>query len=347
MGEGRVMEPSVICVGANQESLTALRGLVQRNARIVALVTLAVDAKRKRLPSDFVDMRQFCHETDIAIVETTNINSDETVDRIRKFNPDFIYTLGWSQLFKDAVLQVPTHYVVGSHPSPLPDGRGRAPVPWTILQDLRQSAVTLFRMSSDVDDGPILIQRPFEIPQRAYASDVYQLVSESLRDAFCDLYEAHRSGRALVETAQDPRNASYRAKRGPADGHLDFSDSAARLERLIRAVSHPYPGAYAYYRGRKITIWKADVCDVPAHVGCQGQVLAKRDQRLLVHAGDRPLWLYDFADGNEQVPAEVFRIGAKFGFAVEDDLAALWQRIHDLEKRLSFMEGRDHRMDAA
>ena len=339
------MEPSIVCVGANQESLTALQGLVERKARIVALVTLAADAKR--LPSDFVDMREFCRAADIAIVETTNINSDETVGAIRRFNPDFVYTLGWSQLFKDAVLQIPTHYVVGSHPAPLPDGRGRAPVPWTILQDLRESAVTLFRMSGAVDDGPVLVQRWFEIPHGAYASDVYRLVSESLRDAFCDLYEAHRTGRELGETAQDPQSASYRAKRGPADGHLDFSLAAARLERLLRAVSHPYPGAYTYYRGRKITIWKADLCDVPAHVGCQGQVLAKRDQQLLVQAGDRPLWLYDFADGNESVPAEVFRVGTKFGFAVEDALAALWQRIRDLEERLSSVEGKEYRMDAA
>lgn len=345
MGEGRVTEPSVICVGANQESLTALQGLVERNAQIVALVTLAADANR--LPSDFVDMRAFCRDAGISIVETTNINSDETVDEISRFNPDFIYTLGWSQLFKDAVLQIPTHYVVGSHPSPLPDGRGRAPVPWTILQGLRQSAVTLFRMSGEVDDGPLLMQRWFEIPQRAYASDVYRLVSEALRDAFCDLYEAHRSERELVETAQNSQTASYRAKRGPADGHLDFSVSAAQLDRLIRAVSHPYPGAYTYYRGRKVTIWKADLRDVPAHFGCQGQVLDKRDQQLLVQAGDRPLWLCDFTDGNEPVPAEVFRIGAKFGFAVEDDLAALWQRIRDLEKRLSFVDGREYRMDAA
>ena len=82
------------------------------------------------------------------------MNAVETIKAIEALRPDYIYTLGWSQLFREAFIKTPSRYVVGSHPSELPAGRGRAPVPWTILQGHRQSAVTLFRIDVGVDSGP-------------------------------------------------------------------------------------------------------------------------------------------------------------------------------------------------
>ena len=104
-------------------------------------------------------------------------------------NPDYIFVLGWSQIFKENLLSIPNEFIVGSHPSPLPEGRGRAPVPWTIIQEKKESAITLFKMSKGVDSGEILVQKYFEVPTNSYASELYNVVAENLRDAFSEIYD--------------------------------------------------------------------------------------------------------------------------------------------------------------
>ena len=239
--------PRILCVGSNLETEVVLRGLLDVGAHLVGLVTLPSD--RGQGVCDYVDLHPLCDEARMATIDTVDINADETLHAIQARQPDYIYTLGWSQIFGDRLIGIPTQYVVGSHPTPLPFGRGRAPVPWTILEAHDQSAVSLFRMDAGVDSGPILCQKWFPIPPHAYAQDVYQAVAENLRLAFVEVYTAHRAGRELPAVIQTSSAASYRAKRTPAEGHLDFHQPAEQVSRLIRAVSHPYPWRVHLLRG--------------------------------------------------------------------------------------------------
>lgn len=323
----------VVCVGTNLESQFVLEGLIEQGANVVGLVTWPV--LRSASVCDYADLHAICRDHGIAVVDTININDPATVEQIRALQPDYLYTLGWSQLFRDALLNVPRHYVVGSHPAPLPEGRGRAPVPWTILQNCTRSAVTLFRMDAGVDAGAILKQVWFDVPLGVYAGELYRLVATSLRKAFCELDEAHRQGTVIQAIPQDATKASHRAKRTPADGHVDFHRPAAEIETLVRAVSLPYPGAYSYYEGNRIRFWKADLEDVPAYVGIAGQILLKSHNRVLVQAGDQPLWISDFTGDDGPVDLSTFRVGRKFGYAVEDELHRLNAEIQSLKRLLA------------
>jgi len=323
--------PRIVCVGANEESLISLRGLIDHQASVVGLVTL--DPSRRDDLSDYVDLAPVAAEHGLACVRTVDINDAATIHALRALEPDFVFTLGWSQLMSDEVLAIPSGYVVGSHPSLLPAGRGRAPVPWTIILGERRGAVSLFRMVRGADAGPLLIQRPFDVPAGIDAGALYRLVSETMRDAYRDLYSALASGQ-VTETPQSEADATYRAGRVPADGHVDFGRPREEIDRLVRAVSRPFPGAYAYLRAEPVHIWRSDLSDVPAYVGTPGQVLAKRAGRLLVQAGDGPLWLSDLTVDGAPVDDDHIRIGDRFGFRIEDELFRLRQEVAHLKARV-------------
>lgn len=317
--------PRIVCVGANAESEEALRGLLRANASIVAVVTTPASGDQ---PCDYADLRTVCQPATIPVIETANINSSATVAEIAAFRPDYIYTLGWSRLFRQRLLEVPSQYCVGSHPAELPMGRGRAPLPWTILQDLRRSAVSLFKMTPGVDDGPLLLQRSFGVPEGVNAESLYHLVSENLSAAFVDLHAMHASGEPIDEVPQRGLPNSYRAKRVPADGLLDFSRPAHELERLVRAVGAPYPGAYSYLNGEKVVVWRASIENIPRAVGVAGQILLAEQNRVLVQAGDGPIWLEDLQPGQAECSlSKALRVGACFGYRVQDE-------IHDLRRQL-------------
>ena len=82
---------------------------------------------------------------------------------LKKSKPDLILVMGWSQLLKDELIDIPKIGIIGSHPTELPKYRGRAPIPWTILKGLTKSALTFFWIDKGVDDGDILDQEFFSI----------------------------------------------------------------------------------------------------------------------------------------------------------------------------------------
>jgi methionyl-tRNA formyltransferase len=189
-------------------------------------------------------------------------------------------------------------------------------------------------MDVDVDSGPLLSQRWFDISEDISATELYQLVAENLRDAFCELYMALCKG-TVKEVPQDSSKATFRAKRTPSDGHIDFRHCVADVSRLIKAVTRPYPGAYTYHGGRKVHIWKASSKHILPHIGVPGQILFRQNERLLVQCNDGPVWVEDFTVDDVAVSAKAFPLGSKFGYSVEDEIHRLSIEIENLKKRLT------------
>ena len=86
---------------------------------------------------------------------------------------------------------------------------------------------------------------------------------------------------------QDDRYASYTAKRTAKDGLIDWTQPAREIERLIRAVGRPYPGAFTSTGGEKLVIWAAEVWpDAFRHHAAAGQVIGLDGRRFAVRCGD-------------------------------------------------------------
>jgi len=322
--------PRVVCVGANIESETVLSRFLDSKAEIAGLVTLP--PRSAHGVSDYRDLHPLCREFKVPVVDTEDINNEATLDAIAGLDPEYIFVLGWSQIFKEDLLSLPSGFVVGSHPTGLPERRGRAPIPWTILEGHRKSAVSLFRMASGADNGPLLLQRWFDIPERAYAMEVYQQVSEKLAQAFIALYQGIQEG-TLTEREQDESAASYRAKRVPADGFIDFLQPAEYVDRLIRAVSEPFPGAYTYYIDRMVKIWRADPYKGPEYRGVPGQILKRQHEGIVVQAGDLPVVLRELTVEGKPAGAGDFSVGEVFGYRTADMISDIRRRISVLEEK--------------
>jgi methionyl-tRNA formyltransferase len=325
------MGPKIICLGMNEESEKAIDALVTAGANISAIAGLP--AENAASVSDFVDHARMASRLGVPFLRVSDINAPETLAAFKSTGAKMLFVLGWSQLLSSQAIEVFQGGVVGSHPSDLPDGRGRAPIPWTILEGRRRSAVTLFRMTNGVDDGAVLKKTSFDIPERPTARILYDLVAEALARSFAELYSDFAAG-DVTEFEQDAAHASWRAKRLPADGWIDFRADAEAVDRLVRAVSEPYPGAYSYLGGERVIFHSshpASGLDL-RRKGMPGQVLAWRQGMILVQAGDIPLWLSE-----PSLPADQpvrLRLGDRFGFRIEDELDALRKRLEVLEKRI-------------
>tara|TARA_B100000795_G_scaffold107137_1_gene79130 strand:- start:938 stop:1870 length:933 start_codon:yes stop_codon:yes gene_type:complete len=301
---------SVVCVGSNIESLVCLHKFKDNKIQITGLVTL--DFQQQKRGSDYRDLVPFCEENNISFFRTKNINSIETKDWLKAITPDVIFILGWSQILDIELIYLPKKYIIGSHPSDLPYGAGRAPVVWTILEELKKSAVSFFKISKVVDAGNLVLQKHFHIPERSDSTLLYNLVAINLAEGFVEVYKRVISN-TLLEKKQDISRRTVRPKRVFEDGLLQFNKSATEIDRLIRATTEPYPATFSFYKGRRYSVWKSELSDFLSSKKQMGEILKIKNDRILVQCFESTLWLYDITDLSETITSvNLFEVGNHF-----------------------------------
>ncbi|OAN86676.1 methionyl-tRNA formyltransferase [Erythrobacter sp. EhN03] len=245
----------VTCV---QLGLSCMEAIYRAGGGLELIVTLDDDLAREKSGRIYVD--DFAEKHDVPVAKVRNINHNEAIASLRNAELDWLFIIGWSQIARQEVLNIPSRGVIGMHPTLLPVGRGRAAIPWTILKGLKKTGVTMFKMDSGVDTGPILAQLEIPVPSSCNATTLYRLVDDAhialIEATFADL------SRGKVEARlQDDRRATEWPGRKPEDGEIDLEGSVCDAERLIRATSRPYPGAFVFENRRKLIIWEAQMIE--------------------------------------------------------------------------------------
>ncbi|MEQ3748555.1 MAG: formyltransferase family protein [Celeribacter sp.] len=261
-----------VFIGAVEGSARALQALCTAGVAPDLVVTLPLS--RAQAHSDFADLGPIAQAHGIALHRTPRSAAPETLAAIAACAPDLVVIIGWSQLVGAELRAVPRIGVLGFHPSALPRMRGRAVIPWHILTGQRQGGATLFWIGAGLDDGPIAAQTVFDIdPDRITARALYdRAVTEMvtlLPPLLDDIAHGARPVRPQVEA-----QATICARRRPEDGLIDWTAPAAQIDRLIRAVGPPYPGARSHTSaGMPLTLLRARPCPEPGRfIGLPGQV---------------------------------------------------------------------------
>ena len=221
---------------------------------------------------------EFCKDHSVDLVKVRHINESEATSAIRAREIDWLFIVGWSQIAGPEVLAAPTRGVLGIHPTLLPEGRGRAPIPWAILKGLKQTGVTLFKLDAGVDTGEILAQEILEIAPDETATTLYSRVNYSHRSVIRDTWPL-----LVADTVrafpQDESKATIWEARTPEDGRITLNMDVEFVERLVRATTHPYPGAfYQPAPGKILRIWHG-------RIGDEHQANASGNERITLANG--------------------------------------------------------------
>jgi methionyl-tRNA formyltransferase len=256
-------------VGAVESTALALRALVRAGHPPEVLVTLPLEKSARH--SDFVDLRPLARETGVELVETARVNAPEVVALLARSRLDHLFVIGWSQIVSQELLALASRGAIGFHPAPLPELRGRAVIPWTILLERRTTGSSLFWMDEGMDTGDLLSQVLFDVADDETAATLIAKHSSALDGMLSRVVPQLASGTA-TRTPQDEARASYCAKRTAADGLIDWTRSAREVWTLIRAIGDPYPGAFTFSGERPLVVWAADLVEEAPYFGLPGQI---------------------------------------------------------------------------
>ena len=211
---------------------------------------------KSKSKSGRIYLDKIAQKNDTDLLKINHINDVEVIEKIKEKEIDWLFIIGWSQIASLEVINAPKFGVIGAHPTLLPEGRGRAAIPWAIIKGLKQTGVTFFKMDAGVDTGDILAQQIIPIEERETATTLYKKVDEAHVSLFLDTLPKLISGNYFLQE-QDETKATYWEGRKPEDGEITQEMSVEEVDRLVRATSHPYPGAFYYnHQGVKVIIWQ-------------------------------------------------------------------------------------------
>jgi methionyl-tRNA formyltransferase len=241
------------------------------------------------------------------LVETTDVNSDETLDTISRLDPELVFVVGWSQLVRDPFIALARGGVFGMHPTLLPRHRGRAPIPWTILSGLARTGVTLFEIvDATADSGAIVGQVVVDVEPDDTATTLFDRLAEAHVELIRECVPPILAGTA-PRVPQDPARASAWPKRTPVDGIIDWETRARYLYDWVRAQTRPYPGAFTYLGDEKVVVWRARPVKLEESAPA-GTIVAEGPEGPVVACGEGALVLEEVETG-----AGPLVVGARLG----------------------------------
>jgi methionyl-tRNA formyltransferase len=297
----------VFC-GTPQFAIPTLQALLGVGHSVELVVTQPDRVRgRDQAPSP-PPVKALALEAGLPVVQPEKIkNNLEFRERLEAIKPDAIVVVAYGRIIPTWMLHLPRYGNLNLHASLLPKYRGAAPIQWAVANGETVTGATTMRIDEGLDTGDMLLQRELPIQPQQTAEELFPLLAADGAGLMLETLAGLEAG-ALQPKPQDNAAASLAPILLREDALVDFTRPAAEIYNRWRGFQ-PWPGAYSYFRGKKLTLhrlWPAQAGGLaPAELSVQGS-------RLFVGAGvgTRLELLEIQMEGKKRLPVAEFLRGA-------------------------------------
>jgi len=304
----------IVYLGSGEFGLECLNVLVQSSHSLDFIVTQPPRQAGRGRKSRPTPVANWAKTHSVPFIETDNVNTAETIERIAALQPDLIVVIAFGQKMGNELIKIPLCFLakartgaINVHASLLPKYRGAAPINWAIINGETETGISIITLAEKMDAGDILGQATIKIKPDETASQLHDRLAKLAAPLLLETIDKIADG-TVIHTKQDHSKATLAPKLKKSDGFLNFNDSAKSLARKILGL-WPWPGASAIYVSKKtakslrVTIAEACVVETSNAGRLQPGTL---DENLNVVCGENALKiakikpdgsrLMDFAD---------------------------------------------------
>jgi methionyl-tRNA formyltransferase len=317
----------VLLIGMGTTTLSALQSLLE-TCRVAGVV--------RESPDPLSDpVLGLARRAGIRIFDDASLRGIDAA--VREVQPECVVVSSYGRLLPAATL---AHCpFINVHYAALPAYRGQANVNWAIVNGETSTGISIHLLELEADAGNVLFQDTISIAARDTVADVYARLHDVQRQHLGAAVLRFLDGDRGTPQVGEP---TFGCMRLPADGEIDWNQSTIAIDRLVRALVRPFPGAFTYAAGERLIVWKAEPITNPRrYVGrIPGRVVAvaRRQGHVDVLTGDGVLRLLEVqVDGAQPCSAaDVIRsVRARLGL-----------RTGDLLERIATLEAEVRRMHA-
>lgn len=311
----------IVFMGTPDFAVESLRALVENNYNIVGVITMPDKPSGRGHKIQYSAVKKYALEQNLPLLQPENLKDESFLDELKALRADLQIVVAFRML-PEVVWNMPKYGTFNLHGSILPQYRGAAPINWAIINGEKETGVTTFFLTHEIDTGKIILQERIPIGENDNVGKIYdqlmliggRLVCQTVDLILEDKVDAIPQDQFYVNE-EDLKSAPKIFKE---TCRIDWGKSAQDVHNLIRGMS-PYPAAWTelYIPGKDpqmVKIFASEVVEgkaIPAgqiqtdnktylHVGCAGgfvsiteiQFAGKRAMKI-----DEVLRGYKFEEG--------------------------------------------------
>lgn len=308
----------IIFWGTSDFAKPSLERIYQSGYEILYVVTAPEKQAGRGLKLKPSPVRLMTEKLGLRILEPENPNTDDFFQTLNKEQIDICVLAAYGFMIKPKLLQIPVKGFVNIHPSLLPKYRGAAPIQRTIINGERQTGVTTFFMNEAMDAGDIILQSKTDIGENETYDELRMRLAQIGADLLIETLSLIKNDN-IQTVPQDTIQVTIAKKIKKEHCIINWNQDAVNIHNLIRGLSSE-PGAYAYFRGKRVKIIKSSVNIQPAmSISNPGQIMVmKKDLvvatqngylniMLLQLEGGKAITGTDFINGQRLQPEEYFK----------------------------------------
>ncbi len=274
-----------VFMGSAEFALPALRSLNEsQHIDIDLIITQPPRRSGRDQKLDHTPVGKEAESLGLEIFTPEDINSDDSVEYLKKFKPEYLVVAAFGQILQSQILDIPELAPINLHASLLPKYRGASPIQHAIINGEKKSGVTTIYMDEGLDSGDILKQSAVKIEKDDTAGSLHDKLAEEGADLLLQTLQEFSAG-SIEPQPQDEEKATYTPTLKSEDGEVNFASEAEEIVDFIRGFN-PWPGAFTYFRGKRLKLWSAASVNAD-ETGKPGKIIyADRNNGLQVGTAD-------------------------------------------------------------
>ena len=246
----------------------------------------------------------------IPIIQPNDVNNLEVINKLTDLKPDIIVTVAYGGYLKKAIRKLPVYGCINLHPSLLPKYRGAAPINYALFNGDKQTGITIFKIVSKMDAGPIISQSETEIHRDECYTELSQRLAQIGAEEILKVLKIIEKN-GLSTIPQEHKNATLSHKLQKEDIIIDWNRSSESIHNKVRGLAE-LPGAVASFRKFRIKIIELEIlkkksCLVPGSI-----VKIIKNQGIIVTTGDCDVLIKRVQPAGKKImTSHAFSLGAR------------------------------------
>jgi len=299
----------VLFMGTPDIAASVLKAIIESDHEVIGVVTQEDKPKGRGKSLAMPPVKEVALEHGIEVFQPHIIKEESAIQRLREFDADIFVVAAYGKILSKEILTMPKYGCINVHASLLPKYRGAAPIQWSIIDGEKLTGVTIMQMDEGLDTGDMLYKSVVEIADNDTADSLYDKLSKCGSSLITEALDRIAEG-DIHPVKQDDSKATYAKMLDKSLGKLNFSKTAAEIERLVRGLNS-WPGTYAYINGKMLKVWETALTDMESN-GEPGTVHSVNNGRLFVNTGDKALELKSIQlEGKKRMDVKSFMLGYK------------------------------------
>lgn len=299
----------IVFMGTPDFAVNALEALIAGGYEIISVVTQPDKPKGRGKHLQYSPVKEIALKHGLDVFQPEKIRGQESVEYLKGLGADIFVVAAFGQILSREVLDIPKFGCINIHGSLLPKYRGAAPIQWAILDGEKETGITIMQMNEGLDTGDMLTKCVVPISLEDTGETLFHKMAKAGAELLLETIPLIVKGE-VSPVPQKEEESSYARMIKKEMGCIDFNRPACELDCFVRGMNS-WPGAYTFYQGKSLKIWKA-VVEEEESESLPGTISDVTKDSIKVATGKGQLVIRELQlEGKKRMDVQAFLLGNK------------------------------------